>query len=220
MLYTRSLALLPILLMLACAAPDPGPPPPPLASSNDETSADAELEGGDEGVPEEEVAVLETSLGLMTFRFFDEDAPRTVAQVKRLITDGFYDGIEIYRVVQGHVIQFGDGGENRRPTIPGEFGGPPHTVGMVGLARDADPDSGKTELYICLAARPHLDGSYATFGKLIQGYDTLAKIGAVPVDERFDGPVAMHRPKEPVIIEKAYLLHRPVPVRDGESPGQ
>ncbi|RMH17191.1 MAG: peptidylprolyl isomerase [Acidobacteria bacterium] len=159
----------------------------------------------------EEVCVLDTTLGTMVFRFFDDKAPRTTAQIKRLVKEGFYDGKPFYRVVAGHVIQAGDGGANDQPTVPGEFGAYPHVVGAVGLARDADPDSGSTEIYICLAPRHYLDGSYAVFGLLIEGFDVLERIGQVEVEERFEGRVAFHKPKVPVIIERAYLERRPLP---------
>ncbi len=174
----------------------------PTADSADATAA-AKISG-------DEVCVLETSLGTMTFGFFEAEAPKTVAQIKRLVREGFYDGMPFYRIVAGHVIQGGDGGENREPTVPGEFGAHPHVAGVVGLARDANPNSGNTEIYICLAPRPHLDGKYATFGKLIQGMDVLEKIGAVEVIEQWDGPVAFHKPKTPVIIKRAFLKQRPV----------
>ena len=159
---------------------------------------------------EQEVCVLETSLGTMVFRFFEAEAPLTTANIKRLVRDGFYDGKPFYRVVRGHVIQAGDGGENDQPTVRGEFGAHPHVTGAVGLARDEDPDSGSTELYICHAPRPHLDGRYAVFGLLIDGFDVLRKIGDVEVEEKWlmDGKVAFHEPKEPVVIRRAYLETR------------
>ena len=169
----------------------------------------AGLAGGG-GVATEEIAVLETSHGTMTFRFFESEAPLTAANFKALVGEGFYDGLEFYRVVEGHVIQAGDGGENGRPTVKGEFGAHPHVTGAVGLARDSDPDSGSTEIYICHAPRPHLDGRYAIFGLLVEGFDVLEAIGKVAVEERWDGEVAFHKPIEPVTIERAYLERRPV----------
>lgn len=155
-----------------------------------------------------EVAVLETSMGTMTFRLLADGAPQTVANFTRLVRAGFYDGKPFYRVAAGHVIQAGDGGENEQPKVPGELAAHAHVEGALGLARDADPDSGSTEIYICLAARPHLDGSYAVFGLLEDGVEVLRAIGAVRVTEKWIGKVAMHEPVEPVIIERAYLERR------------
>lgn len=153
----------------------------------------------------EEIAVLETSMGTMKFRLFADAAPRTVANFRRLLQEGFYDGLPFYRVVAGHVIQAGDGGENEQPRVPGEFGAHPHVVGALGLARDSDPDSGSTEIYICHAVRSHLDGNYAVFGLLFEGHAVLDQIAEVAVEEQWEGEVAFHRPVEPVLIEKAYL---------------
>jgi cyclophilin family peptidyl-prolyl cis-trans isomerase len=152
--------------------------------------------------------VVDTTLGRMVIALDEEAAPRTVAQFRRLVAAGWYDGRPFYRVVAGHVIQAGDGGENDQPTVPGEFG-LPHGVGAVGLARDEDPDSGSTEFYVCLAPRPHLDGRYAVFGQVVEGLEVLAAIGAVAVTEKWLGEgeprVAFHEPVEPVEIERAWL---------------
>lgn len=186
------LALLGLLLASLVAAQSPETPKP-------------------DTVQEEDVCVLETSMGTMVLRFHDKEAPQTVANFKQLVREGFYDGKTFYRVVKGHVIQTGDGGENDRPKVPGEFSTIPHVAGEVGLARDTDPNSGSTEIYICLAPRPHLDGKYALFGRLIEGMDVLEKIGDVPVDEQFIGTVAFHKPKEPVTIRRAFLEKRRLP---------
>lgn len=160
---------------------------------------------------QEEVCVLETSMGTMVVRFFEEGSPETVANFKRLVREGFYDGLPFYRVVDGHVIQAGDGGENDKPLVKGEFGVYPHVTGAVGLARDEDPDSGSTEIYICHAPRPHLDGRYAVFGLVVEGFDVLDAIGLVEVIEEWVGDektVAFHKPKEPVVIVSAFLEKR------------
>lgn len=159
----------------------------------------------------DEVCILDTSMGSMVFRFFDEEAPLTVANFKELVREGFYDGLPFYRVVDGHVIQAGDGGENDKPTVKGEFGAYPHVTGAVGLARDEDPDSGSTEIYICHAPRPHLDGRYAVFGLLIDGFDVLDAIGRVEVTEEWVGDeknIAFHKPVEEVVILKAHIERR------------
>lgn len=157
----------------------------------------------------EEVFVLETSLGTMVFQLFEKDAPRTVENFRKLVREGFYDGRPFYRVVQGHVIQTGDGGESGRPTVPDEFNANKHVAGALGLAHDKEPNTGSTEIYVCLAPRPHLDGRFTVFGQIVEGMDVLQKIGAVPVNEKFlEGGVAFHEPKEPVLIRKARLERR------------
>ncbi len=156
----------------------------------------------------QDVAVLQTSLGTMVFKFFETDAPRTAAQFKKLVASGFYNGKDFYRVVKGHVIQAGGGGA---PSLPPEFNKNPHLFGTLGLGRTGDENSGDSEIYVCVAPRPHLDGKYTVFGQLIEGADVLRKIAEVPVEEIWSGPdrkMAMHKPLRPVVIEKAWIETR------------
>lgn len=161
----------------------------------------------------EPVAVLATNHGEIAIRFVD-GAPQTAAQFRRLVEEGFYDGTKFYRVVDGHVIQAGDGGENDEPTVPAEFGAYPHVTGAVGLARAEEPDSGSTEFYICVAPRPHLDGRYAVFGLVADGYETVLSIARTEVEERYvgeEGNVAFHRPVREVVIDSAWIEDRELP---------
>jgi cyclophilin family peptidyl-prolyl cis-trans isomerase len=155
-----------------------------------------------------EVCVMDTSLGTMVFGLFEADASKTVAQFKTLVRKGFYDGKDFYRVVRGHVIQAGDGGA---PPLPPEFNTRPHVVGTLGLGRTGDEWSGDSEIYICVAPRPHLDGRYTVFGQLVEGSNVLEKIASVPVEERWEGPdkkMAMHKPLQPVVILSARIETR------------
>jgi len=152
-----------------------------------------------------EVCVMETSLGTLTFELFEADAPKTVAQFKALVRKGFYDGKDFYRVVKGHVIQAGGGGA---PSLPPEFNKRPHLVGTLGLGRTGDEWSGDSEIYVCVAPRPHLDGRYTVFGRLVEGFDVLERIADVPVQEKWEGPdgkMAMHKPLTPVVIRRASI---------------
>ncbi len=151
-----------------------------------------------------EVVLIKTNYGDMEFVFYDKDAPLTTLNFRKLIRDGFYKGKLFYRVVKGHVIQAGDGGENNYPTVKAEFNKNPHITGAVGLARDVDPDSGSTEFYICVAPRRYLDGKYTVFGQLISGFDVLKKIENVKVKKIFlgkDKKIAFHTPVKPVVIK-------------------
>jgi cyclophilin family peptidyl-prolyl cis-trans isomerase len=156
----------------------------------------------------EEVCVLKTNLGTMVFRFFDQEAPANAAHIKKLVREGFFDSKIFYRVVKGHVIQTGDGEGDTGPKVKAEINNHLHIEGAVGLAHGPDPDSGTTEIYICLAPRPHLDGKFTVFGQVIEGQEVLEKIGDVPVDEHFEGTAAFHKPKQPVVIEKATIETR------------
>ncbi|MCP4707443.1 MAG: peptidylprolyl isomerase [Planctomycetes bacterium] len=153
---------------------------------------------------DEKVCVLETSMGEMVFGFFAGEAPQTCANFQRLVGEGFYDGKDFYRVVQGHVIQAGGGGK----TVPAEFNEHKHVFGTLGLGRTGGPDSGNSEIYICLAERTHLDGKYTAFGQLIEGAAVLESIANVEVEEIFRGTLALHKPLEPIVILKARIQQR------------
>jgi cyclophilin family peptidyl-prolyl cis-trans isomerase len=156
----------------------------------------------------EKVAVIETNLGKMVFRFFFKDAPKTCANFIKLADSGFYNGRQFYRVVKGHVIQGGCEGEGVNYTIEAEFNKNKHIVGTVGMARTTDPNSANTEFYICLTPRPHLDGKFTVFGQLIEGYDVLEKIGNVEIEEKIVEGIAFHRPKNPVTILRLFIEER------------
>ncbi|HSA95728.1 MAG TPA: peptidylprolyl isomerase, partial [Acidobacteriota bacterium] len=71
-----------------------------------------------------------------------------------------------------------------------------------------DEWSGNSEIYICVAPRPHLDGRYTVFGQIVGGLDVLERIANVAVEERWEGPgnkMAMHMPLEPVVIRRALI---------------
>ena len=152
----------------------------------------------------ETVCVLQTNYGTMAFRFFEQEAPKACARFKAMADSGFYNGNEFYRVVSGHVIQAGQATE----PIGAEFSTRKHLFGTVGIARSSDPNSGSSVFYICLAPRPHLDGKYTVIGQLVEGEDILRIIGGVEVEERYMGEVAFHKPKKPVLIERAYTETR------------
>lgn len=152
------------------------------------------------------VCVLRTNMGTMVFRFFEEDVPKTCANFQRLVKEGFYNSKDFYRIVKGHVIQAGGGGE----TVPAEFNAHKHVFGTLGLGRTGGPKSGNSEIYVCLADRPHLDGKYTVFGQLVEGADVLERIANVEVEEIFRGSLALHKPLKPVVIEEAVIELRPV----------
>jgi peptidyl-prolyl cis-trans isomerase B (cyclophilin B) len=137
-------------------------------------------------------AVLETSMGNITFQFFPDKAPNHVRNFLRLASVGFYDGTAFHRVVKGFVIQGGflptrseplDVTQDRyvRKMAP-EFNDIQHDKGTVSLAHGDDPASGDTSFFIVLARTPVLDGKYTAFGKVVDGMDVVEKIEQVPVN--------------------------------------
>ena len=123
---------------------------------------------------------------------YPEIAPESVANFEKLVAQGFYDGLIFHRVIPGFMIQGGcpDGTGMGGPghTIKGEFAknGVPndlrHTRGVLSMARAADPNSAGSQFFIMHQDSPHLDGSYAAFGKVVEGMETVDEIAGVKTD--------------------------------------
>ncbi len=125
---------------------------------------------------------------------YPQIAPNTVHNFISLVQKGFYDGLIFHRVINGFMIQGGcpEGTGTGGPgyTIKGEFArnGVPnslaHTEGVLSMARAMDPDSAGSQFFIMHKAAPHLDGSYAAFGKVIEGMDVVDRIANEDTDFR------------------------------------
>ena len=137
-------------------------------------------------------AVIETTLGNITFEFFPDRAPTHVRQFLRLAASGVYDGTAFHRVVPGFVIQGGYMPSRRepleerqqayvRPLAP-EFNATIHDRGIVSMARGDAPDSATSSFFIVLAPTPSLDRQYTAFGRVVDGMDVVAKIESAPRD--------------------------------------
>ena len=127
--------------------------------------------------------------GTMTLELYPEIAPITVENFVKLANEGFYNGLIFHRVIAGFMIQGGDptgtgmGGPGYQ--IKGEFtsngvNNPlKHTRGVISMARSMQPNSAGSQFFIMHKDAPHLDGSYAAFGKLVDGFDVLDRIAGV-----------------------------------------
>ena len=123
---------------------------------------------------------------------YPDSAPNTVNNFISLVKKGFYDGLIFHRVIKGFMIQGGDpqgtgmGGPGY--SIKGEFSNNgftndlKHTPGVLSMARAMDPDSAGSQFFIMHETSPHLDGSYAAFGKVINGLDVINTIADVRTD--------------------------------------
>lgn len=124
--------------------------------------------------------VMTTTKGVIKYKFYSKDAPKTVARMVELIQQGFYNGLTFHRVVPGFVIQGGDpsgngtGGSGQK--LPAEFNERRHVEGTVAMARAADPNSADSQFYISLGRHPHLDRSYTVFGQVTEGQDVAKQI--------------------------------------------
>ena len=125
---------------------------------------------------------------------YPDTAPNTVHNFISLIQKGFYNGLTFHRVIPGFMIQGGcpDGNGCGGPgyAIAGEFpqngfDNPlQHTPGILSMARTMDPDSAGSQFFIMHKDAPHLDGSYAAFGKVTEGMDVVDQIAETPADYR------------------------------------
>ncbi|MBQ7455952.1 MAG: peptidylprolyl isomerase [Clostridia bacterium] len=124
--------------------------------------------------------------GVMRGELYPEFAPQSVGNFISLANSGFYDGLIFHRVIPGFMIQGGDpqgigiGGPGY--CIRGEFArngheNPlKHTPGVLSMARSMRANSAGSQFFIMTGIAPHLDGSYAAFGRVIDGNDVAARI--------------------------------------------
>ena len=146
----------------------------------------------------------------MKLELYTTIAPITVSNFVELCNKGFYDGLIFHRVISGFMIQGGDpegtgmGGSDK--TIKGEFNNNgvinslSHKRGVISMARNSlSMDSASSQFFICHADAPHLDGQYAAFGKMTDGFETLDEIAGVKTNFS-DKPLLEQRMKS-VIIE-------------------
>ena len=141
---------------------------------------------------------------LIKAELYPEIAPNTVNNFISLVKKGFYNGLIFHRVINGFMIQGGcpDGIGTGGPgySIKGEFAQNgvqndlAHTPGVLSMARAMHPDSAGSQFFIMHKTSPHLDGSYAAFGKVIEGLDVVDKIATTRTDFR-------ERPMTPQVMK-------------------
>ncbi len=129
---------------------------------------------------------------VMKAELYPQTAPNTVHNFISLIRKGFFNGLTFHRCIEGFVIQGGcpNGTGTGDPgySIKGEFAkngfaNPlKHTLGVLSMARAMDPDSAGSQFFIMVGAAPHLDGSYAAFGKVTEGIEEALRIAKLPTD--------------------------------------
>jgi peptidyl-prolyl cis-trans isomerase B (cyclophilin B) len=151
------------------------------------------------------VTIVMNDGDVMKLELYPEVAENTVNNFISLVNKGFYDGLTFHRIISGFMIQGGDpdGNGTGGPgySIPGEFSlngydnSLSHDPGVISMARSQHPDSAGSQFFIMHKKAPHLDGSYAAFGKIIEGMDVVDKLAEVATDWS-------DMPLTPVIMEK------------------
>lgn len=125
--------------------------------------------------------ILEKGNVVVELELFDDVAPNTVANFKKLANDGFYNGLTFHRVIPGFVAQagcpLGTGTGGPGYQIKCETVGNPnkHEVGALSMAH-AGKDTGGSQFFICYDAFPHLDGVHTIFGKVVTNMDKVFEI--------------------------------------------
>jgi peptidyl-prolyl cis-trans isomerase B (cyclophilin B) len=168
--------------------------------------------------PAKELAVIKTSKGEMTIEFWEDVAPKTVANFKKLAKEGFYNGTAFHRIIKGFMIQGGDP-NTKDPSkegiygmgdpgykIKAEFNDKKHERGVLSMARSMDPDSAGSQFFICLDPAPFLDRQYTGFGRVLKGEDVLLKIGDTPVASNGR---ERSKPTERVTVESVKIVASP-----------
>jgi peptidyl-prolyl cis-trans isomerase A (cyclophilin A) len=160
------------------------------------------------------LVVVQTSMGDITIKLFDDKTPKHAANFRKLAEENFYVGTTFHRVIPGFMIQGGDPNSKDNDRSNDGLGGPGYTIpaeigvshdrGVVGAARLGDavnPErrSNGSQFYITVAPAKWLDGQYTVFGKVVKGMDVVDKISKVPRD-------AHDNPLKKVVIEKVYIL--------------
>ena len=135
---------------------------------------------------------MQTNAGAISLELFDEDAPKTVANFKKLAGEGFYDGLVFHRVIKDFMIQggcpqgTGTGGPGY--TFEDEFNDHKVVRGALAMANAGPNTNGSQFFLVTTDAAPWLDGKHTVFGQVTDGMDVVDSIEGTPTDGR-DRPV-------------------------------
>ncbi|MCA1656518.1 MAG: peptidylprolyl isomerase [Actinobacteria bacterium] len=147
-------------------------------------------------------ATLHTSAGPILVELFDEDAPKTVANFRKLSADKFYDGLTFHRVIKDFMVQAGcpqgtgTGGPGYR--FEDEFNQHKVERGALAMANSGPNTNGSQFFIVTTDAAPWLDGKHTVFGRVAEGMDAVDAIEATPTD-------AGDHPQPPPTIERVEL---------------
>ena len=147
-------------------------------------------------------ATLHTTHGPIEIEFYDDDAPKTVENFRKLSADGFYDGLSFHRVIKDFMIQggcpLGTGTGGPGYTFEDEFNDHKVERGKIAMANAGPNTNGSQFFIVTIAEAGWLDGKHTVFGEVISGMDAVDAIEGVAT-----GPG--DQPNEPVIIERVEL---------------
>ncbi len=181
-LFAFAAGLCGLFLSAPLAAQEAQPAPAPAPAAQPAAPAAARTPTPPPPITAENTWNLDLSTGgRVVIQLRPDAAPQTVARIKALTSQGFYNGLAFFRVIEGFMAQGGDPqnagtGGSTFPDVPGEFNGALHVRGAVGMARAQDPNSANSQFYIMFVPRLQMDRSYAVFGRVISGMNYVDAI--------------------------------------------
>jgi len=142
---------------------------------------------------------MTTNHGPIVFEMFDDDAPKTVDNFRKLSADGFYDGLGFHRIIKDFMIQGGcpEGTGTGGPgyTFEDEFNQHKVIRGALAMANAGPNTNGSQFFIVTTPAADWLDGKHTVFGRVTSGMEVVDALEGLPTDGR-------DRPQEPAAIEK------------------
>ncbi len=129
----------------------------------------------------DQILTLETTQGEVKIKMRPDLAPNHCEHIKRLVEEGFYDGIVFHRVIDDFMAQTGcpkgtGTGGSKYPNLKAEFNNAHHGRGTVSMARSSNPDSANSQFFICFTDVGFLNRQYTVWGEVIEGMDNVDKI--------------------------------------------
>lgn len=209
-LAMRMIQLLMLTAALSFAASSQTPPEKDPAKANsrpaDQQKKAEPFDGADAATMAKQCVTLDTEAGVIIAEMYPEHAPESVRSFLNIAEIGYLNTTTFSRVVPGFVIQGGDlwtreggvtfqiGSRGRR-TLPDEPNKVLHTRGILSMARSEEANTATTNFFILVSDAPHLDGSFAAFGKVTKGMDVVDAINGAKLDGE--------KPEKPVRIKMA-----------------
>jgi peptidyl-prolyl cis-trans isomerase B (cyclophilin B) len=183
------------------------------------------------------LALVHTSQGDFTVRFFNDRAPNHVKNFVDLAGSGFYDGTLFHRVIRDFVVQGGDpltkdpknafiwgnagktDAKGNPVTLKPEFNDTVHKRGIVSMARSSAPDSASSQFFVVLKDYPSLDRQYTAFGEVVKGMDVVDRIASASDPDPSNTPLG--KPRSPQKLLSVELLDEapaPAPTYPAPAP--
>ncbi len=129
----------------------------------------------------ENTLIMETTQGKVVIAMRPDLAPGHVAHIKKLVREGFYDGIVFHRVIDGFMAQTGcprgtGTGGSEYPNLAAEFNAEKHVRGICSMARSSNPNSANSQFFIVFDDATFLDRQYTVWGQVTEGMENVDKI--------------------------------------------